>query len=340
MPTHHNRRLQTAIRRLTGLLGIGGLLILAGCSVPGVNDDRPTIAWTTTQVDDLIARHAPVITVSNDWASWNRPGSAEVRRDWRGDYRVSIDPTRPSLYVEKRGFNGQSGRRYTNLIYRMHFERVPMSYWPLHITTGPNGGVMVLVTLDDEGQPLLYTTVHTCGCYIAFIPTTSLADSALPDDWPTGSQQVFGIELPAKLPARDNLSEDADRIMVAIRGDEHRVVGVDWADEMMIENDYDTREIRLLPMTALDALIDEDGQAQSFFISEGKAAGWVRDTRKPLEFALMSWWTFDPRIGVDKRYGEPAGNSPQFYTSIKPWNRTPSDMRDFPGFLAFWGWQL
>jgi len=28
------------------------------------------------------------------------------------------------------------------------------------------------------------------------------------------------------------------------------------------------------------------------------------------------------------------------YTSLKPWNRTESDMWNFARFLEFWGWRL
>lgn len=45
----------------------------------------------------------------------------------------------------------------------------------------------------------------------------------------------------------------------------------------------------------------------------------------------------DGLVSMGKRY--PNAVNP-FYTSLKPWARTASDMRDFPGFLAYYGWKL
>ncbi len=51
----------------------------------------------------------------------------------------------------------------------------------------------------------------------------------------------------------------------------------------------------------------------------------------------MSWWAFDWRVGEDKKLGMDKSDGILFYTSLKPWAREQSDIRDFPSFLKFWG---
>ena len=54
----------------------------------------------------------------------------------------------------------------------------------------------------------------------------------------------------------------------------------------------------------------------------------------------MSWWVFDWRVGEDKKFGKDKNDGILFYTSLKPWDREKSDMRDFVTFLKYWKWNL
>jgi hypothetical protein len=54
----------------------------------------------------------------------------------------------------------------------------------------------------------------------------------------------------------------------------------------------------------------------------------------------MSLISMDFYVGTDKVYEDDGDYGNPFYTSLKPWNREASDMRDFPRFLEFWGWGL
>ena len=78
---------------------------------------------------------------------------------------------------------------YTNFIYRIHFPEVPFDWYNLHITTGKNPGLLIIYTIEDPTAKLvLITTVHTCGCYLAFFPTEDLAKEAYPPNWPEETQ--------------------------------------------------------------------------------------------------------------------------------------------------------
>src|SRR5207302_5136888 len=64
--------------------------------------------------------------------------------------------------------------------------------------THRNPGVLAIVTLTERGkQPVFFTTVHTCGCFRALLPTDLLSAQALPDKWPRDTKRVSGKTLPA-----------------------------------------------------------------------------------------------------------------------------------------------
>lgn len=61
---------------------------------------------------------------------------------------------------------------------------------------------------------------------------------------------------------------------------------------------------------------------------------------KILERLLMSWWALDLYVGEDKAYSIHDKSGAVFYTSLKFWARQASDMKNFPEFLKYWGWNL
>lgn len=83
-----------------------------------------------------------------------------------------------------------------------------------------------------------------------------------------------------------------------------------------------------------------DGGYGAFFEGEGERRGYVRDSRKPWERLLMSWWALDAQVGEDKDLGPAAETGVIFYPSLKPWARQDTDLWRFPAFLDYWGWTL
>jgi hypothetical protein len=68
--------------------------------------------------------------------------------------------------------------------------------------------------------------------------------------------------------------------------------------------------------------------------------GHVKGAVKPFESLFMSLISLDFFVGMDKTYADPAQTGNPFYTSLKPWRRTDSNMWDFARFLSYWGWNL
>lgn len=308
--------------------------LLLGCATPGpgATDRRYLVA----QDADLLERHAPVVVAGQSALAYNQIGHAAARLDEAGEEEIYIDLEHAVFYTRQQPFTALSGRRYHNLIYRFHFPRVPHP----HLTAGANGGLFVVVTLNERQQPVLITTVHTCGCYLAFVPTSHLPTSAMPEDWPQDKQSVFGETLPARLDYPPDYASDADtqwRMVLHLRSATHRVMDVRLK---RLDHIHAARQtVELQPMQSLQRLPLGDGHT-SFFHSSGWLEGYVKDSFKPWELLLMSWWALDLNIGRDKQLGDPAATGTVFYTSLKPWAREASNMYFFADFLEYWGWRL
>lgn len=288
--------------------------------------------------DEFINRYTPLFVIENDREPYNLIGTPHARYIVDGRLEVYVDSGKPSIFFEKRSFQTSVGS-YTNLIYRIHFDRVPLSILPFYIGKGNNVGLFVIVTVNGNGEPLLYTAVHTCGCYLAFVPTSYMPEDAMPDRWNREKQSVLGEKLPGLLKFPP-LSGSYRKPVFLIRSGNHRVKDV-WIDEITGNlNGYKIVETHLVPTEHLENLPLEGDMSTSFFETTGPRKGYVKSSNKPWEKILMSWWIFDWRVGEDKRLGKDKTDGPVFYTSLKPWNREESDMRDFAAFLKYWGWKL
>ncbi len=286
--------------------------------------------------ENLLTRHAPVFLAEADWSAWNRIGTPELFKDGKDRIIVRVDPTLPAIYGESRSFTGATGTRYTNLIYRVHFERVPLRFKPLNINAGRNAGLFVITTVNEAGDPVLYTTVHTCGCYVAVVPTDKLPEAARPDGWAVDEQVVYREKLPGMLVVPDAISDDDRRIVLTLRDGSHRVANIAYDSFRSLRGAYPVEPTLFKPMSTLEKLTVEGGGTASMFDDDG----YVRLSKKPLEFALLSLWARDRRVGQDKRLGLDKNDGQRFYTSLNFKDQEASDMRDFGSFLAFRGWKL
>ena len=291
---------------------------------------------------------SPVFIVENYGEPINRIGTVRARLYESGESgfveeELFVDHTGASFYVQRRGFTTSRGS-YTNLLYRVHFEETPLSLFPFYLSAGRNIGLFVIVTLNDAGVPVLFTTVHSCGCYLAFVPTSYLPEDALPKGWNKGGQRVFGERLPGMLEFPEPFNTGM-KAVITLRSSTHRVgdLRVERAEGFGTEGpgeNYTLIISTLMPIEALEAVPLAGGGTTSFYEKTGPRAGYVKGSRKPWERLLMSWWALDWRIGEDKLLGEDSSEGTVFYTSLKFWDRESSDMRDFPKFLAYWGWGL
>ena len=195
-------------------------------------------------------------------------------------------------------------------------------------STGKNVGQFVIVTVNERKQPVLVTTIDTCGRHLHFFPTNYLPNEQYPLGWKVRPHEFSDSDLYPGYTLQADLDEWKHRLAIFIRKTEHHVADVAWVRPQEIQAKYDTCPIALEHISELKKI--------PFFTSRG----YVNNNTKPFEFLLMSWWTLDRHVRRDKALTSPEAKSPMFYTDLTPWGRQPSDMRDFATFLNFWGWRL
>lgn len=289
---------------------------------------------------NLAARFCPVFVVQSDRPE-NLIGRVKAVKGKGEKAEIAVDTNDPAVYFEEKSVI-VGGKNFTNLVYRVHFPNTPYSLVPFILTAGKNPGIMLIVTLNEARKPILVTTVHTCGCYAAVIPTTNLDPKFLPEGHPQGFQKVYGERLPAML---DFKSADA-RLVAVLRPGVHRLMELTVAGASELAGDgagagksMKPVAMKLLPMDGLRRLALPDGGTMSFFHDMGILRGHVKGSVKPFETLLMSWMALDLFVGSDKDYATDLTDNP-FYTSLKPWNRHASDLWDFPAFLKFMGYRF
>lgn len=318
------------VAALSALLPMGGCLRLHQIS----REQPPLVYIPEGGAPGPGARLAPHFRVFNPQDGFNRLGRPRAHRDGEGWEHVTVDVSGPAIYHGMTRFATGQGQ-YTNLVYRVHFPATPFSIFPFFIGAGENMGLLVVITLDQAQRPVLVATAGTCGCYLALVPTDLLPAEALPEDWRDAPQEIFGETLPARL----DWSKVADPVlMVSLRPGEHRVMDLAVVPRAELAS---LPAGQRLPAELHDALALErlplEDSSTSMFHGQGPLDGHVKGAWKPWETLLMSWFSLDLLVGMDKAY--PARDNP-FYTSLKPWARQDSDMRDFARFLRYWGWRL
>lgn len=285
----------------------------------------------TNSQTDLFNCHSPIFVIEGADKSYNRIGKPSLTGNAKGECVAYVDPVEPVAYVQRRAFATKRGT-YTNLIYRVHFEKVPF----FHIDAGKNVGILVVITLNRACQPVLITTVHTDGRHVAFVPTSYLPECHYPKHWCVEGQTVWGENLPGLL---EICCGENYHPVIYLRDGSHRVSDIRWQSEEEVAGQYCKMYVDLAPMDNLKCL--PMGECSTSFYYPGKwYQGHVKDSHKPIAFLLMSWWTLDSLVGVDKEYGPYKETGTHFYTSLKFWDREKSDMWNYASFLRFWGWCL
>lgn len=319
------------------------IAVSSGCAHHFALPDEQQLAVYTVDSsvdtpDSPFGHKVPVILTYGYADRFNRIGHPTAESRHGENAGIWIDTSHPTVYLMQRDFTTAKAT-YTNLIYRIHFPKVPYSLIPFNLTAGDNVGVLVVITLNQNHQPLLVTTVGTCGCYKAFVPTDFLPDDDLPERWPPAqTQDIYGEILPTRLVYK---GIENPILLVHIRPEVHRVMDIEVVASANLHSErYFRIPLAAAPMDALQRLPMDDGGTTSFYYDKGWLKGHVKGSIKPFEMLFMSLISLDLFVGSDKVYADPAQWDNPFYTSLKPWRRDDSDMWEFARFLNYWGWRL
>ncbi|TCO78390.1 hypothetical protein [Chromatocurvus halotolerans] len=141
----------------------------AGDPVPIARDVLGIPRPEAAQLDALFRRHAPVWEIDTASAA-DIPGTP-VWRD--GDAGPGVD-TAAAVVYRYTSITRFRGSPRLQLNYLAWFDERPAS-GPLDMLAGRLDGVIWRVTVDDAGVPLVYDSVHACGCYHLLFPVGDVA---------------------------------------------------------------------------------------------------------------------------------------------------------------------
>jgi hypothetical protein len=122
-------------------------------------------ALSARELDRLAAAYAPSFEVQIG-ADYDRFGSLRWRR---GSSVPQVDAAEPSVYVHP-AYTRYRGEVLLQLVYTIWFPERPRR-GAVDLLAGRLDGVVWRVTLAPDGEPLVYDSMHACGCFHLFFPT-------------------------------------------------------------------------------------------------------------------------------------------------------------------------
>ncbi len=204
----------------------------------------------------LFAQFAPNFAIDTR-GDFDRPGAIK----WGDDGRSHVDPSSPTIYTlaSHTQFEGQT---LLQLNFAIWFSERPKK-GKLDMLGGALDGLIWRVTLAPDGAPLLYDSIHPCGCHHLFFPSDRLR--ALPPH--RSLQEVAYVpQLAPRLSPGERPTiwvESATHYIVRITND----VAHSGAPYELADND----QLRSLP--------NSDGSRRSLFRPDGLIEGTERGER-------------------------------------------------------------
>lgn len=229
-------------------------------------------------LERLFAAFAPV---------WEIDVASEADRigapAWDKDQAITIDVGRPRVY-RRLSHMWLGGRVLLQLNYQVWFPERPLS-GRFDLLGGHLDGMIWRVTLAENGEPILYDTIHNCGCYHMFFPSLRLRY--------TGKEYV--VEEPLLIPVGAPLPAEGERVVLRISHSTHYLENV-AAETVMAGGityefaNYDT--LRALPLP--------NGSHRNLFGPNGLVAGTQRGER------WILWPMGIPEPGAMRQWGHHA----------------------------------
>ena len=241
-----------------------------------------------------------------------------------GSDRPDVDVSRPTLYV-RASHTRYRGRNLLQLVYSVWFRERPSEDVWFDLLSGRLDGITWRITLAPDGTPLVFDTVHNCGCYLMFYPTP--AAQALP---PVAGSEDF-VE-PPFLPQTLPMLSARDRLVIRVAAGTHYVERVSELEEA-IRSDGSTVPLRFVDDDSLRSLArTRDGtiERRSLFGSDGIIVGtergerylfWPMGVREP---GAMRQWGRHATAFVGRRHFDDAMLFERYFRFN--WASTDSDL--------------
>lgn len=244
---------------------------------------------TAAQREQLFQHFAPIWDLGVAGID-DLPGALYWADTARDDPQATprVDVHRPAVYRQL-AHTRFGERSLLQLVYTVWFGARSATRTPIDLLAGRIDGLVWRVTLSPDGQPLVYDSIHPCGCYHMFFPVPGIAvrdaPSGVRGEWAfsprTAPTLAPGERLVLRLAAATHYLEALDVQPANSLSGAHTVHG--WRD-------YD--ELRALPLPG--------GRSRSVFDRHGFMPGTDR----------LESWLFWPmgiaRAGAMRQWGRQA----------------------------------
>ena len=201
----------------------------------------------------------------------------------RGAHLPEVDAAQLAVYVHP-AYTRYGETLLLQLVYTIWFPERP-ARGAVDFLAGRLDGVTWRVTLAPDGEPVLYDSIHPCGCYHVFFPTPRARRRPAPDPL---EEWAF---VPHSLPR----VAEGERPVVRLASATHYIEGV----ELVRGADSLTRYV-FHPYDELRSLPSLDGGNRSVFGPDGRVAGTERLER------WFFWPMGVPSAGAMRQWGRHA----------------------------------
>jgi hypothetical protein len=218
-------------------------------------DPLGQVELSALELSDLAAAYAPSfeIPITGDY---DRFGMLRWRR---GVSLPEVDASKPAVYVHAaHTLYGETP--LLQLIYTIWFPERPRA-GAVDFLAGKLDGVVWRVTLAPDGEPLLYDSIHPCGCFHQFFPTPRARPRPAPD----------ALEEWAFVPHSLPRIAEGERPVLRLASRTHYIEGV----ELARAGDSLTR-YSFVPYGTLRSLPRASRDSRSVFGPDGLIAGTER----------------------------------------------------------------
>lgn len=246
---------------------------LPGPPTPPPRDALDIPAPDVATLATLFDGHAPTWIVDTASAA-DLPGAIK-----REGAIVNVETTVPTVYSYA-SYTRFDGRVLLQLNYVIWFAARPRT-GAFDLLGGPLDGLTWRVTLDVDGRPLIFDTMHNCGCYHLWLPTARLRARVRADDGAEPPWIPFTVD-------------GEQQLAVHLAAGTHYVRAVGAAparvDTLLLLRPYD--DLRRLPQA--------HGRTRSLFAPDGL----VHESARPERWVL--WPLGVPSAGAMRQRGHHA----------------------------------
>jgi hypothetical protein len=229
------------------------------------------------ELERLFAAYAPVFEVEMG-GEFDAIGALA----WGNEAHPSVETARPLVY-RRLAFTRYGGKVLPQLVYTAWFPERP-GISAIDILAGKLDGMVFRVTLSADGTPLVYDSIHPCGCYHMFFPSARVRELPSPR---AGDEWSF-VPAPAPVP------QAGQRVILHVQSRTHYLTGISVgaANAQISYLFEDENSLRSLPLPG--------GGNRSIYAPDGLVTGSERPER------MLFWPMGVPSAGTMRQWGHAA----------------------------------